>query len=190
MLRWIFGVEERDLHHGDVQRVLLGIESYQKGRENAMVQTPAHALGFDPIGLEGVQDLGCEVRRASVGVLDFVVVGWEAVVVVDEVLGCGGVDFDGVAVGGLPVGGEDDDGCGFHFVSDFVADGLEGGVGGVRVGFEEVGASWGVVSDVFYVLLWTGIFLGKVLYRARGSILEFGPCWLEVEVGLLCVLTL
>ena len=51
-----------------------------------------------------------------------------------------GVDFDGVAVA-LPVCGEDDYGFGFYFVCDFVADGLEFGVGWVGVVFEEVGSA-------------------------------------------------
>lgn len=66
----------------------------------------------------------------------------EAVVVVDEALGRCGVDFDGGAVA-LPVCGEDYDGFGFYFVGDFVADGLEFGVGWVGVVFEEVGAACG-----------------------------------------------
>jgi hypothetical protein len=69
----------------------------------------------------------------------------EAVVVVDQALGGGGVDFDGVAVA-LPVGGEDDDGFWFYFLGDFVADRLEFGVGWMGVVFEEVGASLGGVS--------------------------------------------
>lgn len=107
-----------------------------------MVQTPADAFSFNPSALQGVDDLVCEFWRAGVGVLDFVVVWREAVVVVDEALGCRGVDFDGVAVA-LPVGGEDDDGFGFYLVRDFVADGLEFGVGWVGVVFEKVGASCG-----------------------------------------------
>lgn len=67
--------------------------------------------------------------------------GGEAVVVVDEALGGGGVDFNGVAVG-LPVGGEDDDGFRFDLLGDLAADGLQFGVGWVGVVFEEVGASW------------------------------------------------
>ena len=66
----------------------------------------------------------------------------EAVVVVDEALGRCGVDFNGGAVA-LPVCGEDDDGFGFYFVGDFVADGLQFGVGWVGVVFEEVGSSCG-----------------------------------------------
>jgi hypothetical protein len=108
-----------------------------------MVQTPADAFSFNPSALQGVEDLVCEFRGAGVGILNFVVVWREAVVVVDETLGCRGVDFDGVAVA-LPVRGEDYDGFGFYFVSDLVADGLELGVGWVGVVFEEVGASWGV----------------------------------------------
>lgn len=105
-----------------------------------MVQTPPHTLSFNPGALQGVEDLVCEFRGAGVGILDFVVVWREAVVVVDETLGRCGVDFDGGAVA-LPVGGEDDDGFGFYFVRDFVANGLEFGVGWVGIVFEEVGAS-------------------------------------------------
>jgi hypothetical protein len=107
-----------------------------------MIQTPAYTFSFDAGALQGVEDLVCEFGGASVGVLDFVVVWREAVVVVYETLGCRGVDFDGVAVA-LPVCGEDDDGFGFYLVRDFVADCLESGVGWVGVVFEEVGASWG-----------------------------------------------
>jgi len=107
-----------------------------------MVQTPAHAFSFDASVLQCAEDLVCEFRGAGVGVLDFVVVRREAVVVVDEALGRCGVDFDGGPVA-LPVCGEDDDGFGFYFVCDFVADGLEFGVGWVGVVFEEVRASWG-----------------------------------------------
>ena len=95
-----------------------------------MVQPSAHAFGFDAGVLQSGEYLVCEFWRAGVGVLDFVVVGREAVVVVDEALGRCGVDFDGGAVA-LPVCGEDDDGFGFDFVRDFVADGLEFGVGWV-----------------------------------------------------------
>ena len=105
-----------------------------------MVQTPADAFSFNPSALQGVDDLVCEFWRAGVGVLDGVVVRREAVVVVDETLGRCGVDFDGGAVA-LPVCGEDDNGFGFYFVGDFVADGLEFGVGWVGVVFEEVGSA-------------------------------------------------
>jgi hypothetical protein len=45
------------------------------------------------------------------------------------------------------VGREDDDGFRFHFVRDFVANGLEFGVGWVGIVFEEIGTSCGGVSD-------------------------------------------
>ena len=135
------------MHDRYVERVLLRIERHQEWSENAMIQTPADAFSFDASALQGVEDLVCELRRACVGILDFVVMRREAVVVVNETLGRCGVDFDGVAVA-LPVRGEDDDGFWFYFVSDFVADGLEFAVGWVRVVFEKIGPAWVGVSDV------------------------------------------
>lgn len=105
-----------------------------------MIQAPTDAFGFDPGALQGAEDLVCEFWRACVGILDCIVMWREAVVVVDETLGRCGVDFDSGAVA-LPVCGEDDDGFGFYFVGDLVADGLEFGVGWMGVVFEEVGAS-------------------------------------------------
>ena len=102
MLRWVVRVEERDLHHGDIQRVLLWVERYEERGENAVIQASADAFGFDASTLQGAEDLVCEFRGAGVGILDCVVVWREAVVVVDQTLGCCSVDFDGVAVA-LPV---------------------------------------------------------------------------------------
>jgi len=112
-----------------------------------MVQPSAHAFGFDAGVLQSGEYLVCEFWGAGVGVLDFVVVGWEAVVVVYQTLGRCGVDFDGIAIA-LPVGAEHDDGFGLYFVRDFMTDGLEFGVGWVGVVFKEVGATCVGVSDV------------------------------------------
>lgn len=74
------------------------------------------------------------------------------------------------------MGGDDDDGFGFYLLSDFVADGLQFGVGWVGVIFEEVGASWGGIS----VLCLGGsgwLDVRGVAYRARGNRREFVACW-------------
>lgn len=64
----------------------------------------------------------------------------ETVIVVDQLLGSGGVDFDSVGVC-LPVRREDDDGFGLDLLGDLAADGLQFGVCWVVVVFEEVGSS-------------------------------------------------
>ena len=61
-------------------------------------------------------------------------------------MGCWGGDLDGVAVVGLPVRGDDEESFGLHRVCDLVAKILQGGVGGVREVFDEVGAA-GRVSE-------------------------------------------
>lgn len=147
MPRRIIAVEQRDLHDRHAERVLHRIECDQERGEDAVVQTPLHALGVDSRAAQRVEHFARELRRAGVGVLHGVVVVGEAVVVVDEFLGGGGVDLHGGGVG-LPVGGEDDDGFGFYLRGDFAADGLQFAVGWVGVVFEEVGASCGMVSMV------------------------------------------
>lgn len=105
-----------------------------------MVQASAHAFSLDASALQRAENFVREFGRASVGVLNFVVVWWKPVVVVDQTLRRRSVDFDGVAVS-LPVGGENYDGFWFYLMRDFVADGLQFGVGWVSVVFEEVWAS-------------------------------------------------
>jgi hypothetical protein len=102
-------IEERDLHDRHVlsQRVLFRVEGYEEGDEDAVVEAAGYALGLDSGGLEGAEDFGGEGGGAGGGVLEFVVVGCEAVVVVDQRLGGRGVYFDCVGGAALPVGGED-----------------------------------------------------------------------------------
>ena len=70
--------------------------------------------------------------------LGIIVVCWEAVEVVNQVCGLGGVDFD-CRAGGLPVCGKDDDGFWFHLLGDFATD------------LDELGIDWvsGIVDDVW-----------------------------------------
>jgi hypothetical protein len=139
-------IEERDLHdrHLLAQWIFCRIKGHEEGREDAVVEAAGHAFCFDSGGAEGGEDFGGEFGGAGVGVLDFIVVRWEAVVVVDQGLGGGGVYFDRVGgAAALPVGGEDEDCFGADLVGYFVADLLEFGVGWVGVVFEEVGAAWG-----------------------------------------------
>ena len=54
--------------------------------------------------------------------------------------------MDRVLVVGLPVGGDDEEGLWFDGVGDFVAEGLEGGVGWVVGVFDQIWSAGTMVS--------------------------------------------
>ncbi len=88
MLLGIFGIEERDLDEGDVERVRFGIKRDFERSPDAVVETSAQAVSFDSSGSEGIYDFLSNDRAAGIRVGFFIVVGWkavEAVLLVNEV---------------------------------------------------------------------------------------------------------